>query len=125
MVLELMASNVLWQYGAPRIGQFADRQRPEPVHNEISAWQHILNLIYKEALKRKIVDSLLSSPVETTENVQVQQSPVLLATPHQEGVGGTVRQANIVNRQAITFSEYIQVCQAESQVVVYHLLLVR
>lgn len=33
-----MAENSLWQIGQPRIGLFADRQRPEPVHNEINTW---------------------------------------------------------------------------------------
>lgn len=47
-----MANNGLRQLGEPRIGEFANRQRPEPVHNEINAWQHILNMIYKEALQR-------------------------------------------------------------------------
>ena len=87
-----MISNGLQLYGEPRIGDFADHRRPELLHNEINAWQHILNLIYKKALNRNAVDLFLrtlSSSGETTENVQVQQSPVLqlLTTPHQEGVG--------------------------------------
>ena len=44
--------------------------------------------------------------------MQVQQSPVLLTTPHQKGVGERVRQVDIVNRQAITFSEDIQAASA-------------
>ena len=36
--LVFMAENSLWQIGQPRIGLFADRQRPEPVHNEINTW---------------------------------------------------------------------------------------
>ena len=62
-VLEFMAGNGLRQLGEPRIGEFANRQRP--VHNEINAWQHILNLIYKEALQRNVIDlflEILSSP---------------------------------------------------------------
>ena len=64
--LSFMAQNGLRQLGEPRIGIFADRQRPEPVHNEISAWQHLLNLMYKLALDRGKIDSfltILSSPV--------------------------------------------------------------
>lgn len=56
-----MAQNGLRQVGAPRIGIFADRFRPEPVHNEINAWQHMLNLLYKEALRRDVIESFLTS----------------------------------------------------------------
>ena len=36
--LDFMASNGLRQMGPPRIGIYADRQGPEPVHNEINGW---------------------------------------------------------------------------------------
>lgn len=48
--LEFMAQNGIRQVGATRVGIFANRFRPEPVHNEINAWQHMLNLLYEEAL---------------------------------------------------------------------------
>ena len=51
-----MAGNGLQQLREPGIGEFANCQRPKPVHNEINAWQHILNLIYKEALQRNVID---------------------------------------------------------------------
>lgn len=60
--LEFMANNGLRQVGEPRIGEFANRQRPEPVHNEINAWQHILNMIYKEALQRNNVSPSAHHP---------------------------------------------------------------
>ena len=112
-VLEFMAVNGLRPLGEPRIGEFANRQRPEPVHNEINAWQHILNLIYKEALQRNVIDlflEILSSPVDTihVSNGQVKLSPTLLTTPHQEGVGERVRQEDVVNRQATAFDEHMQ-----------------
>ena len=116
-VLESMASNGLRQLGEPRIGEFANRQRPEPVHNEINAWQHILNLIYKEALQRNNIElflEILSSPVDTANNGQVQLSPTLLTTPHEEGVGERVRQIDIVNTQAKTFDEHMQAATAGS-----------
>ena len=118
-VLEFMAGNGLRQLGEPRIGEFANRQRPEPVHNKINAWQHILNLIYKEALRRNVIDlflEILSSPVDTTSNGQVKLSPTLLTTPHQEGVGERVRQVDIVNRQARAFDEHMQEATAGSGV---------
>ena len=48
--LAFMAESGTRQVLYPRIGAFADRQRPEPLHNENNAWQHLLNVIYKEAL---------------------------------------------------------------------------
>lgn len=49
--LSFMAENGIRQIVYVRIGDYADRQRPEPVHNEINAWQHVLNVIYQEALR--------------------------------------------------------------------------
>ena len=60
--LEFMAQNGIRQVGALRVGIFADRFRPEPVYNEINAsQQHMLNLLYKEALSRGVVESFLST----------------------------------------------------------------
>ena len=38
--LQFMAENGIPQLGPPRIGHFAERQRQEPVHCEINAWQN-------------------------------------------------------------------------------------
>lgn len=38
--LQFMAENGIRQLGPPRIGHFAERQRQEPVHCEINAWQN-------------------------------------------------------------------------------------
>ncbi|KAJ7365214.1 hypothetical protein OS493_007866 [Desmophyllum pertusum] len=54
--LAYMAENGIRQLGPPRIGQFADRQRPEPLHCEINAWQQILSIIYLEFVKRDMFD---------------------------------------------------------------------
>ena len=40
--LGFMSNNGFRQFKEPRIGEFANLQKPEPVHNEINAWQHIL-----------------------------------------------------------------------------------
>ena len=65
--LKFMAENGIRQLGPPRIGIFADPQRPEPVHCEINAWQHLLNIIYREAVQRgtfaKFIDILSASAV--------------------------------------------------------------
>ena len=56
-----MAKNGLRQLGPPRIGVFADRIRPEPFHLEISNWTHVLNVIYKEAVRRGRFDVFLET----------------------------------------------------------------
>ena len=51
----------------PRIGQFSDRQRREPLHCEINAWQQILSIIYLEFVKRGMFDvfvRVLSNPTK-------------------------------------------------------------
>lgn len=64
--LEFMADNGIRQLGKPRIGIFADRVKPDPLHCEINAWQHILDLLYSESLLRccfeKFVETL-SAPI--------------------------------------------------------------
>lgn len=54
--LEFMALNGIRQFGQPRIGVYADRQRPDPLHLEISSWQHWLNLVYLESVRRNLFD---------------------------------------------------------------------
>ena len=80
--LGFMANNGFRQLKEPRIGEFANSQRPELVHNEINAWQHILNTIYKEALRETMWIYFLqvfSSPVDTTE---IASCLVLSSPPH-------------------------------------------
>jgi hypothetical protein len=52
-MLEYMAQNGIRQLGPPRIGIFAERQRPEPLHCEINAWQQVLSIIYLESVQRE------------------------------------------------------------------------
>ena len=59
--LKFMAEHGLRQLGEPRIGVFADRQRPEPLHLEINNWQHIMDLIYVQYKMRGSVDILVST----------------------------------------------------------------
>ena len=64
--LAFMAENGIRQLGNPRIGIFADRVKPDPLHCEINAWQHILDLIYSESVRRCAFDKFiqtLSAPV--------------------------------------------------------------
>ena len=65
--LGYMAENGIRQLGPPRIGQFADRQRLEPLHCEINAWQQILSIIYLQFVQRGMFDvfvTVLSNPTK-------------------------------------------------------------
>lgn len=69
--LKFMAENGIRQLGYPRIGIFADRQRPESMHLEINNWQHVLNIIYIESIRRnkfKEFVAVLKAPVQIPEN---------------------------------------------------------
>ncbi len=64
--LAFMAENGIRQLGKPRIGIFADRVRPDPLHCEVNAWQHILDLLYSESIRRNRFEKfieILSAPV--------------------------------------------------------------
>ncbi|XP_065639723.1 uncharacterized protein LOC136072530 [Hydra vulgaris] len=59
--LNFMAENGLRQLGEPHIGKFADSIRPEPLNLEINNWQHVLDLIYKESVRRGVFEQFISS----------------------------------------------------------------
>ncbi len=59
--LSFMADNSIRQLVNPRIGEYADCQRPEAVHNETNAWQHLLNVFYQEALRRELTEDFFGS----------------------------------------------------------------
>ncbi len=64
--LAFMAENGIPQLGKPRIGVFADRVKPDPLHCEINAWQHILDLLYSELVRRHAFEKFiatLSAPI--------------------------------------------------------------
>jgi hypothetical protein len=64
--LAFMADNGIRQLGKPRIGIYADRVKPDPLHCEINAWQQILDLIYCESVRRCVFDKFietLSAPI--------------------------------------------------------------
>lgn len=70
--LEFMAKNGIRQLGYPRIGKFADCIRPEPLHIEINNWQHLLDLIYKEAVRRDCFPDfikILENPAKESDDV--------------------------------------------------------
>ena len=59
--LQYMAENGIRQQGYPRIRYFADRLRPEPMHCEINAWQHYLDLVYLQAVQRNRFDDFIAA----------------------------------------------------------------
>ncbi len=58
-ILAHLAENGLRQLGPPRIGVFAERIRPEPLHLEINSWTHVLDVIYREAIRRGRFEAFL------------------------------------------------------------------
>lgn len=65
-ILKYLAENGLRQLDRPRIGMFAERQRPEPIHCEMNAWKQLLHLIYIEYVQRGKFDdfvNILAAPV--------------------------------------------------------------
>ena len=99
--LKFMAESGIRQLGPPRIGIFADRQRPEPVHCEINAWQHLLNIIYREAVQRgkftEFIDILSASAVgQSTHQGTVPEKPRVFVS-HDDGAGERSTQVDIVN----------------------------
>ena len=67
--LQFMAENGIRQLGLPRIGHFADKLRPEPMHCEINAWQHYIDLLYLEAVRIKKFDPFVSA-LEEAQTIQ-------------------------------------------------------
>ena len=76
------------------------------MHNEINAWQHFLNLLYKESLMRNVTETflqVLSAPV-TTANEEKKTSKVkqvfpTLRVPVRESGSMTSEQRVLVSFQ--------------------------
>ena len=99
--LKFMAESGIRQLGHPRIGIFADRQQPEPVHCEINAWQHFLNIIYREAVQRgtftKFIDIMSASAVgQSTDQGTITEKPRVFVF-HVDGAGERSTKVDIVN----------------------------
>ncbi len=91
-----MEDNSIRQLVYPRIGEYADCQTPEPVHDEINVWQHVLNVIYQEALPRKLTEDVLevlSSPLQVINNDQPRQVISTATSIYPEGTGDRARQS--------------------------------
>ena len=64
--LEFMAQDGLRQTGLPRIGKFCDQIMSEHLHLEINSRQHMVDVLYKEAVHRgqfkQFINALRSPP---------------------------------------------------------------
>ena len=66
------------------------------MHNEINAWQHFLNLLYKESLMRNVTETflqVLSAPVTTGNEEKKTLSEASVS--HPEGAGERVWQHDL------------------------------
>ena len=56
--------------------KFCDRIMPKPLHLEINSWQHMLDVLYKEAVRRgqfkKFINALRSSPLTLSNPLGVK-----------------------------------------------------
>ncbi|XP_066914986.1 uncharacterized protein [Clytia hemisphaerica] len=114
--LDFMAENGLRQIGPPRIGDFADRIAPEPMHLEINCWKHVLDVIYKEAVRRdKFEDFIdaLKSPQKIVNGTE-QKTGCGLAyiakeiVKHHDAEENKLKrlEVRLIGSQAISLAQY-------------------
>ena len=78
-----------WQ----RIGIFAKWQHLEPIHCEINAWQHLLNIIYWVAVQRGIFTKFIDILSASAEERRADQGndngnrKSQVYVPHDDGAG--------------------------------------
>ena len=82
-----------WQ----RIGIFAKWQHLEPIHCEINAWQHLLNIIYWVAVQRGIFTKFIDILSASAEERRADQGndngnrKSQVYVPHDDGAGEHVQ----------------------------------
>ena len=102
-----MAENGIRQLGLPRI-------EPEPMHCEINAWQHYIDLLYLEAVNRKKFDtfvSVLGAPVgkgdtETIEESHHQKRSVKISVI--DSAGERARHQDILQQSEESFKQHLE-----------------
>ena len=109
--LQFMGENGIRQLGQPRIGIFPEQQRPEPVHCEINAWEHVLNIIYRQAVQRgifdKFIDVLSASAVDKrTDQENVIEKPRIFVS-HHDGAGERSTKVDFVNASNTNFVSHL------------------
>lgn len=91
------------------------------MHSEVNAWQHLLNVTYKEALNRNKIHSflqVLSSPVEPMNKRKPQpRSGDGKLTPlfNADGAGERIRQVESVRLQEETFKQNFPAASTEQE----------
>ena len=105
--VEFMADNGLRQLGPPRIGIFADRQRPEPLHLEVNNWSHILSIIYQHALQEGTFDRFLNKMQLSVESGGVGLKPICPAIKQHYDTDRTKTLCiRLIGEQAIKLARY-------------------
>ena len=107
--LQFMAEKGIRQIGEPRIGIFSDRQRPDPLHLEINSWQHLLNLIYLEAVRRGRFEEFNETLLNSKSNGGCGLKFVAkLIREHYEVVSNRMKSLAIrlIGAQAIALARY-------------------
>jgi len=130
-MLDFMADNGIRQVGPPRIGVYADLQKPEPLHIEINAWQHYLDLMYHEAVQRQMIDLFLETLAAPTTGKTVKTARntgvcAITSTCDAQmlGVGERVSNIPLVQQQASNLEVQFQdpdkgkdVCNARDSII--------
>ena len=112
--LQFMAENGIRQLGHPRIGVFVDRLRPEPMHCEINAWQHYLDLLYLEAIHRHKFEafiSVLGASIGSGDHQQAnekQHPKASLKVAEIDSVGERARKQEMLQQSDINFKRHIE-----------------
>ena len=106
--LQFMTENGIRQLGLPRIGHFADKLRPEPMHCEINTWQH-----YIEAVKRGKFDHFvfaLAAPIGNRDGDAEEGRPqkTLLRVSGIKSVGERARKQEILQKSEEDLKQYLQ-----------------
>ncbi len=79
--LSFMADNWICQLTKPRIGIFADRAKTDPLHCEINAWQHVLDLLYIASRFKEMLLTNLSKCCLTTCLLPLEQAQGIFSIP--------------------------------------------
>ena len=111
--LQFMAENGIQQLGPPRIGHFADRLRPEPMHCEINAWQHYSDLLYLKSIRRNTFDtfvSVLGAPLgrEDEDVDEGHSEKAHLKMPGLHSVGEHARQQEILQQSEDNLKQHLE-----------------
>ena len=124
-ILEFLAANGCRTLGAPRIGIFANRLRPEPLHCEINSWQDFLDLVYHEAVVRGKFEAfvnVLQAPVklQVSSGVTIPNNNavagVTLDVTGFGGVGARVKNVDCASLQHNAFQVHLQTCHSVDHV---------